>query len=261
MASSIIGGLIEQGFAADKLCATDPNQEALDKLSSAFGINTSSDNKAAVATADVVVLAIKPQVLGQVCRDLAASLKPNTLVISIAAGINCTSLQKWLGETTAIVRCMPNTPSLVQMGASGLYATEQVTEAQKTDAQNILKAVGIVHWVEEEALIDAVTAVSGSGPAYFFLMLEAMVESACKQGLAPETAKALAIQTAAGAARLAQTSDVDLAELRKRVTSPGGTTEQAILSFEGDHLRTIVDKAMLACRHRAEEMAEQLGEK
>ena len=259
MARSIIGGLVHQGYRPDTLCAADPNTDTLERLTQHFGVRTTSDNAHAVASADVVVLAVKPQVMGPVCDSLASALPAGCLVISIAAGITCKSLQGWLGDSTAVVRCMPNTPALVQMGASGLFANEAVTDQQKSLAQDILSAVGIAHWVTQEALIDAVTAVSGSGPAYFFLMLEAMVEAGVSQGLSAQTAQALAIQTAAGAAKLAQTSDVDLAELRRRVTSPGGTTEKAIEMFEQCQLRSTVKKSMDACKARAEQMAEELG--
>lgn len=260
MASSIIGGLLKQDFAANSIIAADPNADALGKLAQTFAITTTTDNTQAVQAADVLVLAVKPQVMAPVCKALAANIKPGALVISIAAGIECASLQNWLGGEVALVRCMPNTPALVQMGASGLFAEPAVTAAQRQLAETIMAAVGTVLWVEEEALIDAVIAVSGSGPAYFFLMLEAMAAEGTAMGLSAETAKALAIQTAAGAAKLAAESEVDLAELRRRVTSPGGTTEQAILSFERDQFRATVAKAMQACKHRAEEMAAQMGE-
>lgn len=259
MASSIIGGLIARDFKPEHIFASDPNNQALTSLRAAFGIQICATNQEAVASADVVVLAVKPQVMAQVCQALAPSLQPGTLIISIAAGITCASLRNWLGAQTAIVRCMPNTPALVQMGASGLYATDDVSAVQKAQAAAILEAVGIVHWVSTETLIDSVTAISGSGPAYFFLMMEAMVAAACEQGLDANTATALAVQTAAGAAKLAQQSDVDLAELRRRVTSPGGTTEQAIQSFETNGYRQIVAAAMQACKRRAEEMAQEMG--
>lgn len=260
MARSIIGGLVNKGFDAASIIACDPKPAALAALEQDFGITTSGDNNTAVDAADVVVLAVKPQVMKQACLDLRGAIAEQTLVVSIAAGINCHSLQQWLGQQRRIVRCMPNTPSLVQKGASGLYAADTVSAEQRQLAETIMQAVGAVQWLESEDQIDAVTAVSGSGPAYFFLMLEAMVDAGVEQGLDFEMAKSLAIQTAAGAAELARTSELDLAELRRRVTSPGGTTEQAILSFEKHQLRSIVKQAMQACADRSRQMSAELGE-
>ena len=223
-----------------------------------LNVNTSADN-AAAASADVIILAVKPQVLEQVCTDLQPHLSHNPLIISIAAGIDIPSLSHWLGSDVAIVRCMPNTPALVQTGASGLYANHHTSDNQKVLAAQILEAVGIVQWLDNEALIDPVTAVSGSGPAYYFLFMEAMIDAGVAQGLSRETATELTLQTALGAAKLAQSSDVDVAELRRRVTSPNGTTEQAILSFEKDNLRQTVSRAMDACSDRSREMARELG--
>lgn len=258
MARSIIGGLISNGHPGKMITATSPAQEELDKLAEDYGVNTNIDNKQALNNADVVVLAVKPQIMKPVCCELAEALPKQALVISIAAGISAASLEAWL-ETPPLVRCMPNTPALVLEGASGLFANSKASEEQKQLAHAILAAVGEVTWVETEALIDSVTAVSGSGPAYFFLMMEAMIEAGIKQGLERKTAETLAIQTALGAAKLAKHSDVDVAELRRRVTSPKGTTEQAINSFEANGFRSIVDQAMQACRTRAEELAEELG--
>lgn len=260
MARSIIGGLVSEGFKGSTITACDPKPATLEALADDFGIRTSTDNAAAVAGADIVVLAVKPQVMKAACEPLRQAIAADCLVVSIAAGISCESLQQWLGAERRIVRCMPNTPSLVRMGASGLYASSTVTDEQRQLAESVMRAVGAVQWLSDEAQIDAVTAVSGSGPAYFFLILEAMVDAGVEQGLDAEVAKALAIQTAAGAAELARTSDVDLAELRKRVTSPGGTTEQAILSFENQQLRAIIKQAMQACADRSREMAAQLGQ-
>lgn len=257
MARSIIGGLINRGIAPQNITACDPHKDALTQLQADFSINVSSSNADAVAVADVVVLAVKPQVMASVCQGLAPHLNPGVLVISIAAGINCTSLATWLGTQRAIVRCMPNTPSLVGEGASGLYATTTVTDAQRQEAETIMKAVGLVAWVDEEALLDAVTAVSGSGPAYFFLAMEAMIDAGIQQGLPAETARTLTLQTALGAARLAQHSADSVAELRRKVTSPGGTTEQAILTFEKNELRRIYAEAMQACADRARAMADE----
>lgn len=261
MARSIIGGLMAEGAAASSITACDPKPEALQALTQDFGINTTTDNNAACASSDVIVLAVKPQVMGPVCETLRPNLPTNCLVISIAAGIDCRSLQLWLGDDIRLVRCMPNTPSLIRQGASGLYAKADVSNDHRALAEQILGAVGLVKWLPSEDLLDPVTAVSGSGPAYFFLFLEAMTDVGVELGLDRGTAKELAIQTAAGAAQLAQQSDVDLAELRRRVTSPGGTTERAIQAFEKLGLRAMVREAMQACAGRSQELARELGAK
>lgn len=259
MASSIVGGLIKKGFPAENITATDPYQPSLDKLGAEFGVNINADNGIAAKKSDVIVLAIKPQVMEQVCRDLSSHLDHKPMIVSIAAGIDIQSLNAWLGNDLAIVRCMPNTPALVQTGASGLFANAQTNAEQKILANDILEAVGVVQWLDREALIDPVTAVSGSGPAYYFLFMESMIEAGIAQGLTRENATELTLQTALGAAKLAQSSDVDVAELRRRVTSPNGTTEQAVLSFEQQGLRDMVAKAMQACSDRSVEMAKELG--
>lgn len=259
MASSIIGGLIKKGYRPDLITATDPYQPSLDNLAANTGVKVTMDNAAAAASAEVIVLAVKPQVMEQVCGQLKDHLAHRPMIISIAAGIDIHSLDTWLGSELAIVRCMPNTPALVQTGATGLYANERTSDAQKTIANDIMAAVGIVQWTATEALIDSVIAVSGSGPAYYFLMMEAMIDAGVAQGLSRENATQLTLQTALGAAKLAQGSDVDVAELRRRVTSPNGTTEQAILSFEQDGLRDVVSRAMKVCAERSQEMAKELG--
>lgn len=260
MATSLIGGLIAQGHPAENIIVSDPNEPQRSQLSSDFSIRTTDDNALAVKEANVVVLAVKPQVMKQVAQPLADTLSEGTLIVSIAAGINLYSLESWLGGKHAIVRCMPNTPSLIQLGASGLYANQQTTSGQKQLAETILKAAGIVQWVATEEEIDAVTAVSGSGPAYYFLLMEAMIDAGESLGLSRETAAELTLQTAVGAAQMAMQSDVDAAELRRRVTSPGGTTEQAINTFEGAHLRDIVKAALKAASDRSAELSDTLGE-
>lgn len=259
MARSIIGGLVAEGYDANSIIACDLNEDTLTSLQNDFGVQTTQDGRHACARAHVVVLSVKPQVLKTVCLDIHDAIPAEALIISIAAGVNESSLSEWLGPNRPIVRCMPNTPSLVKMGAAGLFANPHVSASQKLAAQNILSAVGLVVWLDEEKLIEPVTAISGSGPAYFFFMLEAMVDAGVQLGLDEQSAKTLAIQTAAGAAELAAHSDVDLAELRRRVTSPGGTTEQAIKVFENRDLRAIVLQAMTACADRSLELANILG--
>ncbi|AMB77820.1 MULTISPECIES: pyrroline-5-carboxylate reductase [Pseudomonas] len=259
MASSLIGGLLAKGLDAAQIRASDPGAETRARVSAEHGIELFADNAQAVQDADVIVIAVKPQVMKAVCQDLRAHLEPHQLLISIAAGITCTSLQNWLGNQP-LVRCMPNTPALLGKGVSGLFATAAVTAEQRQQAEDLLSAVGIAVWVDTEAQIDAVTAVSGSGPAYFFLLIEAMADAGVKLGLPREVAKQLAEQTALGAAHMAVASDVDAAELRRRVTSPAGTTEAAIKSFQADGFAASVEKALSAAAHRSAEMAEQLGQ-
>ena len=259
MASALIGGLIADGTAKDSIIASDPNTDQRSHLHDSYGICTVDNNAEAISDADVVVLAVKPQLLQQVCNELSSHLKDkHCLIVSIAAGIHCSTMSKWLNSDLPIVRCMPNTPAMLQVGATGLYATDNVSNEQRDQAERILRAVGITLWVNEEADIDSVTAVSGSGPAYYFLMMEAMQAAAEKLGLPAETAKLLTLQTALGAARMALESQDDPATLRQKVTSPGGTTEQAILSFEENGLRDIFEQAMTAARDRSISLSEQL---
>lgn len=258
MARAIIGGLIENGYPATSIWATEPSTDKLNDLKQQ-GLQTTSDNNEAVAAADVIVLAVKPQILKAVTTEIKGDLR-GKLFISVAAGISSESINTWLGQGQAIVRCMPNTPSLVQLGASGLFANNSVTPQQKQIAEQILSAVGIALWVEDEEQLHAITAVSGSGPAYYFLFMEAMIAAGIKQGLSPEVATQMTLQTAKGAAEMAIQSEHAPAELRRRVTSPNGTTEQAILNFQKEQLDGIVERSMEACAKRSVEMAKELGE-
>lgn len=258
MARAIIGGLLENGFAPSAIWASEPDAERLRDLTER-GLNVTSDNSAAVAAVDIVVLAVKPQVMKSVATDLAAAVQSRRpLVVSIAAGISLEALERWLGGAVALVRCMPNTPSLVQTGASGLFANSRVSDEQRQQASAVLEAVGIALWVQSEAELDAVTAISGSGPAYYFLLMEAMTAAGVKLGLSEETARGLTLQTALGAARMACSSDVDPAELRRRVTSPNGTTERAINTFQAEGFEALVENALTACRDRSIELAGEL---
>lgn len=261
MASSIIGGLIAKGFQPGSIIASDPSPESLTALSKIAPVKTCSDNQKAVGKADIVVLAVKPQAMKTVLEDLAtAAQSKKPLIISIAAGIEATSIDRWLGGDMAIVRCMPNTPALVQSGATALYANDNVTEQQRHLADQILRAVGIALWVVDESTLDAVTAVSGSGPAYFFLLMEAMQNAGVQLGLSADAAKQLTLQTALGAAQMAIGSDVDAAELRRRVTSPNGTTESAIRVFEEGGFRQLCAQALAAARDRSVALARELDE-
>jgi pyrroline-5-carboxylate reductase len=260
MASSIIGGLIASGHSADQISAADPFPASLERLREIAPVAVYSDNTSAVAGADIIMLAVKPQVMAEATDSIAAAVRTRrALVISIAAGVTIDSMQARLGPSAAIVRCMPNTPALLGCGASGLFANSQVTDQQADFAQRVLSAVGITCWVDSEPQLDAVTALSGSGPAYFFLLTEAMVDAGVALGLDRDTATILAKQTCLGAARMALEGDADLVELRKRVTSPGGTTERAIQSFEQDKLRDVVSRAMHAAAERAVEMSREMG--
>lgn len=259
MAASLIGGLLAQGLPATAIRASDRGAEQREKIAREHGIDVLASNAEACRDADVIVLAVKPQVMKDVCLDLAPHLQAGQLIVSIAAGITSASLENWLGER-AVVRCMPNTPSLLRLGASGLYANERVSAEQRQQAEHLLSAVGIAVWLDAEKLIDAVTAVSGSGPAYFFLLIEAMTASGEKLGLPRDIAAKLTMQTALGAAQMALNSDVDAAELRRRVTSPAGTTEAAIKTFQAGGFDALVEQAVNAADHRSAELAEQLGQ-
>lgn len=259
MAASLIGGLCKQGVQASQISASDPNAAQLKALHAQHAIKTYIDNGAAVDNADIIVLAVKPQNMRQVCEQLAPFLNEQQLIISIAAGITSHSLSQWL-EVKSIVRCMPNTPSLIQQGVSGLYATEQVSTVQREQAQQLLSAVGLVVWLDDEQLIDAVTAVSGSGPAYFFLLIEAMTAAGVKLGLPTETAALLAKHTAQGASTMACQSSLDAAQLRQQVTSPNGTTEAAIQTFQAGGFAELVDNAVRSAATRSKQLAKQLSE-
>jgi pyrroline-5-carboxylate reductase len=260
MAGSIIGGLIDSGHPAGLISAADPFPVSLERLREIAPVNVCPSNADAAAGADVVILAVKPQVMAEATDSIARAVRGRgSLVISIAAGVTIASIQARLGPGAAIVRCMPNTPALLGCGASALFGNANVTEQQRRHAQAILDAVGITRWVQTEAALDAITALSGSGPAYFFLFMEAMIDAGCELGLDRETATVMAGQTGLGAARMALESDVDLVELRRRVTSPGGTTERAVQSLEGSGLRRTVANAMHAAAERAAEMAREMG--
>lgn len=259
MARAIIGGLLNSGYPAAKIWATATREAGLADLAEQ-GLQTTTDNLAATAAADIVILAVKPQILKSVAESLAETVQTSKpLIVSVAAGIRCDSMDSWLGGNNAIVRCMPNTPSLVQTGASGLFANAKVSDEQRQQTEDILATIGISLWVTNETELSAVTAVSGSGPAYYFFVMEAMAAAGEKLGLSPEVARQLTLQTALGAAKMASQSDVDAAELRRRVTSPNGTTEQAIFSFQREGLEDMFANAMQACYDRAEVMAEELA--
>lgn len=261
MARSLIGGLINNGFAAGSIHVADQNAEALQSLSSLYPVQTFTDNNAAIADANVVVLAVKPQQLQKVVRDMAPHWQNDKLLVSIAAGIRLDDIGRWLGTgDNAVVRAMPNTPSLVQAGATALCANDNVSDDQHELAESILRAVGLALWVKDEQQMDAVTALSGSGPAYFFLVMEAMQTAGMELGLPEDSARLLALETAFGAAKMALESHESACVLRQRVTSPGGTTERALDEFEAGDLRGLFSKALAAAADRASELADQLGQ-
>ena len=259
MAGSLIKGLLATGINPASIWVADIDQEKLEQLATSSKVNTASSEDFA-AIADVLVLAVKPQAMKNVCLQLTKEIRSNKpLIISIAAGITADNLAAWLGTDSSIVRSMPNTPALIGRGASGLFANSAVSDSQGEIAQAIMEAVGISVWVAEEKDIDSVTAVSGSGPAYFFLFIEAIQKAAVQLGLSEDLARQLSYQTALGAAELAISSDDDIETLRKNVTSPGGTTEQAILAFENGGLRKLVTDAVQAAQRRSVELAEEFG--
>lgn len=260
MARSLVGGLIADGWEPARISVSDPDEQQLSALRSRFPVATTTRNSQLLESSDVVVLAVKPQVIGEVAREISEAVQLHRpLVISIAAGVRAADLLRWLGGNCALVRCMPNTPALVQSGATALYASQAVSTAQRDLAESILRAVGLALWVEDEGLMDAVTALSGSGPAYFLLVIEALQEAGEALGLNHSTARLLALQTAFGAAKMALESSEDVALLRRQVTSPGGTTERALGVLEDGGIRELFNKALTAARDRSRELAAQFG--
>ena len=256
MASSIVRGLIDAGKNPESIFVTDIDNEKLESIVTETGIKSTSTQKIS-SLVSVLILAVKPQVMKSVCHELV-SIDAVHLVISVAAGIRITQLEQWLDSKKAIVRCMPNTPALVGEGATGLFANKLVDDHQKELTQSIMGSVGLTSWLENEADMDIVTALSGSGPAYFFLLMEAMQDVAEELGLKKEVADVLVYQTAIGASKLIRKTNDSSSLLRKRVTSPGGTTERAVSEFERGNLRGLVRKALIAARDRSIELSEDL---
>lgn len=257
MAAAMIGGLLQKGFAATDIDVAETNPERRAWLAREFAV-AAHENTEAINAADVIVLAVKPQQLSEILRAMSP-LKPEQLVLSIAAGVRAGDISRWLGGHSAVVRAMPNTPALVGAGIAGLFALPEVTAAQKTQASRILEAVGRVIWVEREAQIDAVTAISGSGPAYVFYFIEALEQAGIDLGLPAETARLLTLQTFFGAAALAIKDQSPPAELRARVTSKGGTTERGLLALEEGGVGYAIGLAARAAAERAVEMGDLLG--
>jgi pyrroline-5-carboxylate reductase len=266
MAYSLIGGLTSTGMKGQNIWISDPSTEKMTPIASQFSVNMTNSNIELVQSVDIIILAVKPQQLAQVCTEIAASVaKTRPLVISIAAGVLSKDIESWLNKnqdkqsSLALVRCMPNTPALVQSGATALFANKQVSHEQKTLAESILRAAGLTLWLENESDMDAVTALSGSGPAYFFLVIDAMEKAGIQLGLTEKTAHLLAIQTAFGASKMALESNDSPETLRKKVTSPGGTTEKAIGILQDGQLEALFAKALEGARDRSIELAQILG--
>jgi pyrroline-5-carboxylate reductase len=261
MARSLIGGLLNTGAAASSIRVAEPQAQAREALGREFGVATFAENRLAAADAEVLLLAVKPQVMPALQAELRDVLqRQRPLLISIAAGVRLDQLERWFGALP-IVRCMPNTPALIGAGATGLCANARVSPPQKAQAQHILDAVGLTRWIGEEALMDTVTALSGSGPAYFFALVEALEDAAVAQGMPRETARALAAQTCLGAGRMLVESGEAPGELRRRVTSPNGTTQAALESFAADGLTRIAARAVAAATRRGAELAAELDAK
>ena len=260
MAQALISGLVSCGVKPSLITVADPSSEAREQLA-AKGLNTvdpTTDAKAAVIDADIVVLAVKPQVMKAVVSGFADALDKQ-LVISVAAGLSTEILSGMLGGYGNIVRAMPNTPAMIQMGATGLYGTDNISAEQKQLATAVMEASGLVMWVEDEAHMHAVTAVSGSAPAYMFYIIEAMVDGAVALGLDKEQASALAMQTMLGAAKMAMDSEDAPAELRRKVTSPNGTTQAAIESMQANDISRQISEAMQACYDRSQALSEEMS--
>jgi pyrroline-5-carboxylate reductase len=262
MARGLIGGLLGKGVPADQITVSEPLDSSRADLQRVFGVRVTADNQAAVAAASVVILAVKPQLMAQVARTLAPALSAQApLVVSVAAGITVQHLATWLGANIPVVRAMPNRPALIGAGATGLYASADVTAPQRQLAEQVLACTGITVWVAHERDMDAVTALSGSGPAYFFRLAELMAEAGVAQGLSAVVARKLAAQTLAGAGQLvAADAAPDLARMRAEVTSKGGTTEAALNCLDARHLDQTVAAAMAAAAQRSAELAAQFGD-
>ena len=259
MSSAMISGLIAEGISPSQLRASDPSETALSHLEVMGLSQLSTLPDRLFEDADLVVAAVKPQVIPAALTSIKDQLGPRTALLSIAAGIPISSLQSLLGEDVAIIRCMPNTPAMIGLGASALYASDSVSAARRELAEKVTNAAGDTVWVSREELLDAVTAVSGSGPAYFFALIEAIARTGMELGLEEEVAMALTVQTALGAASLAAQANEPVATLRENVTSPGGTTEQALQSLQANDFEAVVSEAIRQCAARAKALGEEFG--
>ena len=260
MARSLAGGLIANGWRAGRILLADPDPAQRAAVEKRLRVRTYAANADVVARAEVLVLAVKPQVLPAVAAEIAPSLRRHRpLVVSIAAGIRIADLERWFGAPLPIIRVMPNTPALIHAGAAGLYANPLADQAMRETAESILRAVGIAVWLADEAQLDVVTALSGSGPAYFFLVMEALERAAIGEGLDPAAARLLTLETGYGAAKMALESGEDPATLRARVTSPGGTTERALQILAEGGLVSLFQRALRGATARSCELADMFG--
>ncbi len=260
MGRSLAGGLLKSGWDRQKLVLADSSPEQRQVVGNLLGLTVYANNNEVADRADVLVLATKPQQMRAVCKGLAPAVqRRKPLIVSIAAGMRINNIEDWLGGNLPIVRVMPNTPALVNSGASGLFANPRASDRQRELAESILRTVGVTIWLSSEDQLDAVTGVSGSGPAYFFLAMEALEQAAVEQGLDAATARLLAVETAFGAAKMALESGTDPAELRRNVTSPGGTTERAITEFQDGGFERLFKQAVAAATARSRELADMLG--
>lgn len=256
IARSLISGLVQQGYPSNRIWATNPSIGKLHQLQKQWGLHITTDNIEAAKQADILVLTVKPVLVTAVCRELGGTVQQRkNLVISSAAGITTSLIHDALGDHSAIVRAMPNTPVQVGAGITGLYANLQVSELQKDFAESLFRSVGIIQWVPHEHDLDAITAVSGSGPGYFFYFMEALEQAALRQGLQPDVAHLATIQTVLGAAKLALESGETFAALREKITSPNGTTEAALKIMQKGEILQIIMDAVQAARARAEELS------
>ncbi len=258
MARSLIGGLIARGTSASSIVVADPSDTQLAVLRQEYAVRTTATNIAAVADANVVVLAVKPQQMREVTTSIGKNLPPSSLIISVAAGITAAAIRGWAGGKP-VVRCMPNRPALQGCGMTALYATDDVSQAARTLAEQILGAVGATLWVDRETDMDAVTAISGSGPAYFFLLIEMLEQAGMALGLHPSIARKLAVETAYGSGHMAHEAVESPATLREQVTSRGGTTEAALRHLESQNVRAIFTAAVTAAAKRSAELAAEFG--
>ncbi|BAU50076.1 pyrroline-5-carboxylate reductase [Sulfurifustis variabilis] len=260
MARSLAGGLLKNGWARNRLILADPDSAQRSAVEKVLKLKTYATNNDVAARADILVLAVKPQVLRAAALELTQAVqRRRPLVISVAAGVRLADLERWLGGGLPVVRVMPNTAALIGSGAAGLYANPRVAPEQRNQAESILRSVGVTVWLADESLLDVVTAVSGSGPAYFFRVMEALERAAIAGGLDAATARLLTLETAFGAAKMALEGGEEPAVLRARVTSPGGTTEQALGVLESGGIETLFHQAVRAATRRARELAEMFG--
>jgi pyrroline-5-carboxylate reductase len=258
MARSLVGGLLQHGLSAASIVASDPDASQRGTMA-ALGVATTASNAVAITDAATIVLAVKPQAMRTVVQDLRTTLASTQLLISIAAGVPSSAIERWCSQSLGIVRCMPNTPALYGAGVTAMFANKSVTPQQRANAEATLAAVGHVIWVADEAALDAVTAVSGSGPAYFFYLMEAMIAAGVELGLDEETARTLTLRTASGAALMATQSGLAPSQLRRNVTSPGGTTERAIAVLDANRCRAALIEALRQAANRSVELANEFG--